>query len=301
MKKKISVIIITYNQEKYIEKAIRGVFMQNINVPVELIISNDKSTDKTDAVIRNMIKDSPENIEIIYTSHEKNLGATPNFYNALKKVTGNYVAFCEGDDFWTDANKLQIQFDFMETHPEYSICCHNTVQVDADDNIIPNQQFSSVENRDYSTFEIYKNWKIHTTSVFIKKEVLESDAAQKTLIEPDLLYFDTMLFMAATTIGKMRGMQREMSAYRRHEVGLSAGTDYKRDLRHNRLDQITGDYYPGEIRNRSNWMIFKRSYDDFFICLKNGDYNLALKHTFWILKKGKILRIYLIKKMKERP
>ncbi|WP_333660703.1 glycosyltransferase [Chishuiella changwenlii] len=292
---KVSIVVLVYNQEKFIEKNLRGIFMQKTNFPIELIISNDKSTDKTDKIIRDLLKDVPKNIDVVYTNHEKNLGSTPNFYYSLKKVTGKYVAFCEGDDYWTDENKLQIQYDFLEANPSYSICCHNAKQVDENDILINDNQFSSIENRDYNTLEIYKNWQVHTTSVFIKSSVLESDAFKKTLKDPTLLYFDTILFMSATVSGKMKGMNLTMSAYRRHSVGLSAGTDIKRDLRHNKLDQITADFYKNKIAHHANWMIFTRSRIDFWEAFRKYDFPLAFQHLKWILRKYKILRIYLLK------
>lgn len=292
---KVSIVVLVYNQEEFIVKNLQGIFMQKTNFPIELIISNDKSTDNTDKIIRSLIKDAPENFDINYIVHEKNLGSTPNFYDTLKRVKGKYVAFCEGDDYWTDENKLQIQYDFLEANSNYSICCHNAEQVDEKDNLINNQQFSSIENKDYTALEIYKNWQVHTTSVFIKSSVLKNDAFNKTLIDPTLLYFDTILFMAATTSGKMRGMNLTMSAYRRHSAGLSAGTDLTRDLRHNKLDQITANYYKGKIEHHANWMIFSRSRLDFWECLKNKNYSLAFQHLKWIMKKYKILRIYLLK------
>lgn len=292
---KVSVVVLVYNQEDFIEHNLQGIFMQKTNFPIELIISNDKSTDNTDNIIQKLIQEAPNNISIIYTNHKKNLGATPNFYDALTKVTGKYVSFCEGDDYWTDENKLQIQYDFLEQNLDYSICCHNAKQVNEKDRLINDQQFSSIENRDYTAVEIYKNWQVHTTSVFMKADILSNNAFQETLQDPTLLYFDTILFMAATTSGKMKGMNLTMSAYRRHSAGLSAGTDLKRDLRHNKLDQITANYYNEEIKHHSNWMIFSRSRLAFWECLNNKNYSLAFQHLKWILKKYKILRIYLLK------
>lgn len=295
--KKISVIILSYKQEQFIEKAIRGVYTQKGNHPIELIICDDCSPDKTDEVIQKTILNAPQNITVKYFSHPKNLGSTPNFYFALKQVTGKYLSFCEGDDYWFDENKLQIQYDFLEAHPDYSMCFHNVINISPDP-IINNTPFSKIENRDYSAFEIYNNWLVHTTSVFMKTETLQNDAVKKTLVKTDLLYFDTILYMANSLSGKIRGLAETMTAYRRHEVGLSHGVNYKRDLRHNQLDQIIGDYYGNKIRESANWQIFSRSRIALSACLKNGQFILALKHLKWILKKKGNLKIYLIKKIK---
>ena len=114
MKPLVSVIMITYGHEKYIEEAIRGVFLQKTNFPLELIISNDKSPDSTDEIIKNIIKSAPENISVNYIQHLENIGMLPNFISTLKMAEGKYIAVCEGDDYWTDENKLQKQIDFLE-------------------------------------------------------------------------------------------------------------------------------------------------------------------------------------------
>lgn len=295
MKNSVSVIILSYNQQNFIEKAIRGVFMQKINFPVELIICDDCSPDKTDEVIRKITPDAPQNITVKYFSHPKNLGSTPNFYFALKQVTGKYLAFCEGDDYWFDDNKLQLQYDFLESHPDYSMCFHNVINISPDPKI-NNTPFSKIENRDYSVLEIYNNWLVHTTSVFMKTETLQNDAVQKTLIRPDLLYFDTILYMANSINGKIRGLTESMTAYRRHEVGLSHGINYERDLRHNQVDQIIGDYYGNKIKESADWQIFSRSRIAFENLLKEKRFKLAFQHLRWILKKKRNLKIYLKKK-----
>lgn len=293
----VSVIILAYNQQIFVEEALQGIFKQKINFPVELIICDDCSTDKTDEVIQKTILDAPQHITVKYFSHPKNLGSTPNFYFALKQVTGKYLAFCEGDDYWFDHKKLQIQYDFMEAHPDYSMCFHNVINISPDPKI-NNTPFSKIENRDYSALEIYTNWVVHTTSVFMREETLQNDAVKKTLVNPDLLYFDTILYMANSLSGKIRGLTETMTAYRRHEIGLSHGINYKRDLRHNQLDQIIGDYYGKKIRESANWQIFSRSRIAFYECLKSRQFALAIKHTAWILKKKGNLKVYLIQKFK---
>ena len=128
----VSVIMITYGHEKYIQKAIEGVFLQKTNFPVELIIANDCSPDNTDELVKEIIKKSPSNIEVKYTKHEINKGMNPNFTWAYQQAQGKYVAICDGDDYWTDENKLQKQIDFLEQNSDYSISCHNIFLLNGD-------------------------------------------------------------------------------------------------------------------------------------------------------------------------
>ncbi|MDR2207318.1 MAG: glycosyltransferase [Flavobacteriaceae bacterium] len=293
---KISIIVLTFNQENFIAQTIEGIFMQKIDVPLELIISNDASTDSTAEVIKSAIKNAPENIEVKFFEQPKNLGSTPNFYFALKQITGNYVAFCEGDDFWTNENKLQIQYDFLRQNPEYALCFHQTKNI-SDDEKIDETLFSKIENRDYSALEIYQHWIVHTSSVFMKTEVLKNEAATEMLKHPDLLYFDTILYMASALNGKIKGLNFTMSKYRRHTAGLSDGINHKRDLRHNRLDEIIGKIYGGKIKESADWQIFSRSRIAFNQSISKGNFILAAKHLNWILKKRKNLKIYIKKKI----
>ncbi|TXE09271.1 glycosyltransferase [Gelidibacter salicanalis] len=120
----VSVVMITYNHEKYIEQSIHGVLMQKCNFEVELIIANDKSTDSTHKVIDKLLKDTclPNHITIRYYNHHKNKGMINNFYWALEQSKGKYTALCEGDDYWFDPLKLQKQVDFLEFHQDYVLC-----------------------------------------------------------------------------------------------------------------------------------------------------------------------------------
>ena len=114
--------MITYNHQNFIADAIRGVLMQKIEYSMELIISNDASTDKTDEVIKDLISTYKGQIKIKYHSNSQNLGMNPNFLKALSISSGSFIALCEGDDYWTDPYKLQKQVDFLEANEDYAIC-----------------------------------------------------------------------------------------------------------------------------------------------------------------------------------
>ena len=291
---KISIIVLTYNHAAFIRENLEGILMQKVDIQIELIICDDHSADNTAVVVNEIISFIPKNFEVKFFQHEKNLGATPNFYFAMKQVTGDFVAFCEGDDFWTDPEKLQLQLDFLRSNSDYSLCFHTAVNI-SDDPEINETIFSKVENREYSALEIYKHWTVHTATVMMRSEVLKSEAKKTTLKEPDLQYFDTILFLAASTIGKLRGISKKMSAYRRHEAGLSAGkVNFKRDLRHNKLDEIIGKYYGGEIKKLSDWLIFSRSNLNFNILVKENKIFAALKFLPWLLRN----RIFIYKWIK---
>ncbi len=123
----VSVIMVTYGHEKYICEAIEGVLIQFCNFDVELIIANDCSPDRTDAVVKEYLSKVkiPSNLKINYIQHEVNKGANENFIWAKEQSSGKYIAICEGDDYWTDPLKLQKQVDFLESNSEYVACQHH--------------------------------------------------------------------------------------------------------------------------------------------------------------------------------
>jgi len=112
----VSVKMLTYNHEQYIPQAIEGVLIQKTDFPIELIVGEDRSTDYTREIVLKHQKKYPEIIRVI--TSEKNVGAWRNSLRTGNACRGKYIAFCEGDDYWTDPYKLQKQVDYLEKHPE---------------------------------------------------------------------------------------------------------------------------------------------------------------------------------------
>ena len=112
----VSVYMITYNHDPYIAQAIEGVLIQETDFPIELVIGEDCSTDRTRKIVLEYQKKYPEIIRMI--TSEKNVGAKKNGKRTRALCRGKYLAFCEGDDFWHHPKKLQMQVDYLETHPE---------------------------------------------------------------------------------------------------------------------------------------------------------------------------------------
>lgn len=119
----VSILCNAYNQEKYIKDALDGFVMQETSFPYEVLIHDDASTDGTAEIIREYERKYPAIIKPIYqkeNQYSKNVGIIKKIQKA--RAFGKYVAMCEGDDYWTDPHKLQKQFDFMESHPDYTLC-----------------------------------------------------------------------------------------------------------------------------------------------------------------------------------
>lgn len=114
---KVSVCMITYGHEKFIRQAIEGVLMQECNFDYELVIANDCSPDATDEIVKDILQTHPNANKVRYFSHTENLGMMPNFLFAMAQCKGEYVAMCEGDDYWITKDKLQKQADILEANP----------------------------------------------------------------------------------------------------------------------------------------------------------------------------------------
>ncbi|MBQ0142665.1 MAG: glycosyltransferase family 2 protein [Prevotellaceae bacterium] len=120
MKSLVSIVCITYNHEPYLRKALDGFLMQETNFPYEIILAEDCSTDGTRQICEEYKAKYPD--RITYISRDYNVGGVGNERRAIAAARGKYLAFCEGDDYWIDPLKLQKQVDFMESHPDYSVC-----------------------------------------------------------------------------------------------------------------------------------------------------------------------------------
>jgi glycosyltransferase involved in cell wall biosynthesis len=211
----VSVDIITYNHEKYAAEAIEGVLMQKTNFKYEIVICDDYSTDNTREILLDYQKKYPD--KIILRFQEKNVGLRYNYFENKKACRGKYIAICEGDDYWTDPNKLQMEVDFLEENQGYSMVFTNALQIFEFENI--NQEpvpFNNLENRDYSGKELLINWLIPTPTVVYRNNIsYDFNQINK------YLFYDTPLFLRIHDFGKIRCFNKTTAVYRRHENSIT--------------------------------------------------------------------------------
>ena len=129
---KLSVCIVTYNHESLIGRCIESVLRQKVDFDYEIVVGEDCSTDGTRAILHELAARHPDKLKVMDRS--KNLGAELNFNTTIAECQGEYIAFLEGDNTWTTDNKLQLQVDFLDQHPEAALCCHRVGYVDEDGN-----------------------------------------------------------------------------------------------------------------------------------------------------------------------
>lgn len=258
---KVLVRCFTYNHSSYISDALAGFAMQQTDFPFICLVMDDNSTDGEQQVLREWLEKEcdmkhAENTDtltcnVVVAPHKNNSNCTFAFYflkqNLYKerqkkfehikpwRECCEYEAICEGDDYWTDPLKLQKQVDWLDVHPEYSMCFSNAIEHWESKNKL-DTFFSSIEDRDYTGLEIYAEWIVPTASVLYRYEVIENDFYHK-LVEDKRIYMgDTPLFMSCAKFGKVRGMSDVMTVYRRNEGGVTMTQNYSQKYR-------LGQYY----------------------------------------------------------
>ncbi|CAN5153492.1 hypothetical protein BH23GEM2_BH23GEM2_11780 [soil metagenome] len=123
----VSVAIIAYNVEDYIAQALDSALMQKADFDYEIVVGENASTDRTREILQDYARRYPDRIRLLL--RERNIGLTPNFAATFLECNGRYIATLDGDDYWTSPEKLQKQVDFLEAHPECTVCFHNAMVV----------------------------------------------------------------------------------------------------------------------------------------------------------------------------
>lgn len=215
-KPKVSIITITYNHEKYIREALDSFVMQEVDFEFEVLVADDASTDKTQAIISEYAKRYPELIKPLL--RKNNMGAWTNFLDVFKQAKGQYVALCEGDDFWTDPNKLQKQVDFLDAHPNHALCFH-PVRVFFENNEEEQSTFP-MQKSGFTTEKLLQENYIQTNSVMYRRREDYSNLAI------DIMPGDWYLHLYHAQFGKIGFINSTMSAYRRHSSGIWWGSQF---------------------------------------------------------------------------
>lgn len=210
----ISIIMVTYGHEKFIREAIDGVLMQKGDLNLELIIANDASPDDTDIIVSEILKNHPKSELVRYIKHENNIGMMSNFIFALQQAQGNYIALCDGDDYWTDPHKLQKQVDFLEANLDYVLSFHKVKILKPNGELV--EDFITKVPENYETQETLAklgNY-IHTPSVVFRNVIKEFP--NEFSLSPIGDYF---MYMLLTEHGKLKYFDEEMAVYR-YGVGI---------------------------------------------------------------------------------
>ena len=213
---KVSVVLRTYNHAKFARQAIESVLAQQTNFPFEILVGDDCSTDDTRDVVKVIAEEFPERMRLIF--RESNMGWVRNLVSLLQMCEGQYVVTLDGDDYWTDPLKLQIQADYLDVHPECSACFHPARMVFEGGGTDAPTRNRVIRDR-YSLEDILGGLIIPTCSYFFRNGLIARF--------PDWFFTlpiaDLPLQILVAQHGLLGFIQEPMGVYRVHQGGLSSG------------------------------------------------------------------------------
>lgn len=221
---KLSVHMITFNHAHFIAKALDSILMQRVSFEYEIVIGDDCSTDGTTEILKDYQRRWPDRVKPVF--HATNVGMVRNAMETLANCRGEYVAFLEGDDYWTDPDKLQMQVDYLEEHDGCAICHHKVDHLAWPEGRII-REFPPLKYRAFQSDgeSLAKFNYIQTCSVVFRRKLLPPLDAQFQ----ELSLGDWPLFVLLSQRGWIGYVDRTMAHYRVHANNSwnSRPADYK--------------------------------------------------------------------------
>lgn len=233
--------MITYNHEPYIRQSIESLLMQKTDYNIEIVIGEDCSTDGTRSICEQYAINYPQIIKLLPST--ENLGISKNFYRTLEACKGNYIAICEGDDYWTDELKLQKQVTILEAEPSLSM-----VSANADSLVNEIRVHRTIETQTenyYSIDGLVNDWKCQTLTVMFRRTMLDF-----VKLKSYRILYDTMLFYELLQKGKGFFLNQTVGVYRHHNAGAWHGKDQKQKMKF-----VIAQFYEIWTKNKTDLFI----------------------------------------------
>ena len=219
---KVSVVTTTYNHEKFIAQALDSFLSQVTNFNVEIIVADDHSSDRTPVIVREYADAHPSRIQAVLRT--QNVGTVRNTMGSIRRARGDYLAICNGDDYWTDTTKLQRQADLLDARPELAFCFHRARVVDESqvdrDLTIPDPDQAPEFTLDRLLMDNF----VPNNSVMYRRRNYDD-------LPDEVWPPDWYLHMYHATFGDIGFLDRVMSVYRMHPGGVWASTEDDQDRR----------------------------------------------------------------------
>jgi glycosyltransferase involved in cell wall biosynthesis len=247
---KVSVLMLTYNHERFIEQAVRNALAQETPFAYEIVIGEDCSTDRTREILTRLADAHPQ-LRLLF--REKNLGGPQNMLDTYQACRGEYIALLEGDDYWTDSAKLRKQVEVLDVHSEWSMCFHRAQLVD--EHGIPTGRFlPDLEWAAQPSLEtlLHGNF-IATQSVMYRAGLVHSFPLEfRSFVNGDWL-----IHILHACHGGIGFLPDVMSCYRVHQSGLWTSKPQPERIAeviagYTRLETILGPDYVQQLRRARN-------------------------------------------------
>ncbi|MEI8205752.1 MAG: glycosyltransferase [Kiritimatiellales bacterium] len=237
----VSVCTITYNQSPYIRQCLDGILKQETNFIFEMVVGEDESTDGTREICVEYEGKYPEKIQLILRSQseaDRKDFVSPAIYNwvsTLQACKGKYIAICEGDDYWHNPHKLQTQVDFMESHPEYSMCHSETNYNDMVNNrFVRNDHASSKRRHDQdnvSEAHVCGDYVVRTCTIIARTEQVKRIAKEHLGEFSRFIAGDMITVFHLSLLGRVHYMEESLATYRRVPGSVTGLDDSSRRLK----------------------------------------------------------------------
>jgi glycosyltransferase involved in cell wall biosynthesis len=219
---KVSVHMITYNHAAYIAQAIESVLMQETDFEVELVIGDDCSTDETQTLLRNYARRFPGIIKLLL--QEKNIGMQRNAHKVTLACRGDYIAYLEGDDYWTASDKLLKQVRMLEADHSLALSHHRVSHYDESKKKITSE-FPPQERRMITCGGqlLAEGNFIQTCSLLVRRKLIPKMSEELL----NLKMGDWPLCALVSQYGLISYIDENMSTYRLHENSAWSSTNFK--------------------------------------------------------------------------
>lgn len=267
----VSIVTVCYNQKDYIKLTLDSLLSQRTDYTYEIVICDDASTDGTSSVVADYAGQYPDKIHA--TLRKKNIGAQANFVDALKRAKGNFIALCEGDDYWTDPDKLQKQVKFLEANKDFSLCFH-PVSILYENDSRPDEIYPT-QKEGFTLDKLVEGNFIQTNSVMYRRMKYDN-------IPEDILPLDWYLHLLHAKEGKIGFIDKVMSVYRRHQGGIW-WSDNSEEAEYNFLQK--------------NFILHQKFYIEASMMLASKEYNIEMQHQA-LLMFERLMKLDLGRKQK---
>lgn len=252
---KVSVVCLAYNAEKYIARCLDGFVMQKCNFRYEVFVHDDASTDNTANIIKEYEKKYPDIIHAIYQKENQySKGIIISSKYIYPNISGKYIAFCEGDDFWSDEYKLQKQYDALEDNPECHMSVHRVVGVSESGKPIgihyPNFALASgvLNAKDFVDYNCTNEYVFQTSSYFVLAQDELVFQKENPLFKQASATGDLARMFYFATKGNIFYIDDAMSCYRHGSTSsearkeMSGKTEEKLQIHFNKQIKMMEEY-----------------------------------------------------------
>ena len=217
---RVSVLVMTYNHGRLIRQAIDSVLSQRVSFEYEIVVSEDCSTDGTREIVREYAARFPDRIRLLLS--ERNLNSLAVVARGIRACRGEFIALLDGDDYWTDPTKLQLQVEFLDSHPECSACFHNATAVYPESDRAPHDWTAPGQKAFMTLQDIWRGNPIATSSMMFRNGLYELPPWYDRMPMP---ITDWPLHVLNAEHGTIGYINQGMSAYRIHGGGTYSKLD----------------------------------------------------------------------------